>query len=108
MPYRALVVADDTSIRKLVEILLARRMAVVDTVADGRTALEKLRTRRYSVIVLDLMLPEMDGFQVIDYVKREHDGTPIAVVSALSQETLAHLDRDVVKLVIAKPFDVDE
>ena len=108
MPYRALVVEDDPSIRKLVEKLLARRMAAVDTVADGRTALEKLRVQRYSVVVLDLMVPEIDGFQLIEYVKREHPGTPVAVVSALSGKSLTNLDPDVVKLIIAKPFDVDE
>ena len=106
--YRALIVEDDPAIRRLVEKLLSRLHIDIDTAADGRTAMEKLQRGKYSVIVLDLMVPEMNGFEVIDYVKREKHGVPIAVVSAVSQQALTKLDLDVVKLVISKPFDVDE
>ncbi|HEV8659348.1 MAG TPA: response regulator [Thermoanaerobaculia bacterium] len=105
---RALVVEDDPPIRRLVEKLLVRNHVLTDTVSDGRAALEKLRTEHYSVIVLDLMVPEVDGFQLIDFLKRERPGTPVAVVSAVSQQALTNLDLDVVKLVVSKPFDVDE
>jgi two-component system response regulator ResD len=106
--YRALVVEDDPAIRRLVEKLLARRNVVIDTAADGRTAMEKLRAGPYSVIVLDLMVPEVNGFEVIEFLKREKMNVPVAVVSAVSQQALTRLDLDIVKLVISKPFDVDE
>lgn len=106
--YRALIVEDDPAIRRLVERLLARRNVEIDTAHDGRTAVEKLRNGQYSVLILDLMVPELNGFEVIDVVKRENLNVPIAVVSAVSQQALTKLDLDVVKLVIAKPFDVDE
>ena len=106
--YRALIVEDDPAIRRLVEKLLSRHHIVVDTAADGRTAIEKLEKNRYTVIVLDLMVPEVSGFEVIDFLKRQNSRTPVAVVSAVSQQALTTLDLDVVKLVISKPFDVDE
>ncbi len=106
--HRALVVEDDPAIRRLVEKLLLRHGVEIDLAADGRTALDKLRSQRYSVLVLDLMVPEMNGFEVIDFVKKENLGIPVAVVSAVSQQSLKNLDLDVVKLVISKPFDVDE
>jgi two-component system, OmpR family, alkaline phosphatase synthesis response regulator PhoP len=106
--YRALVVEDDPAIRRLVEKLLTRQRIVIDVASDGRTALEKLRSQRYSVLVLDLMVPELNGFEVIDFLKRENIPTPVAVVSAVSQQALTKLDLDIVKLVISKPFDVDE
>ena len=106
--YRALIVEDDPAIRRLVEKLLTRHHIQIDTAADGRTAVDKLREGRYSVLVLDLMVPEVNGFEVIDFVKRERSDLPVAVVSAVSQQALTRLDLDVVKLVIAKPFDVDE
>jgi DNA-binding response OmpR family regulator len=106
--YRALVVEDDAAIRRLVEKLLSRHHVDIDSVSDGRKAMEKLREHRYSVVVLDLMVPEVSGFEVIAFLKREHPGTPVAVVSAVSQQALTNLDLDVVKLVISKPFDVDE
>ena len=105
---RALLVEDDPAIRKLVEKLLTRRGMLVDAAPDGRHALEKLEEHRYSVLILDLMVPEVNGFEIIDFVKRNHIDVPIAVVSAVSQQALTNLDLDVVKLVIAKPFDVDE
>ena len=106
--YRALIVEDDPAIRRLVEKLLSRRNVEIDTAHDGREAVEKLRNQRYSVLILDLMVPELNGFEVIDFIKREGVRVPVAVVSAVSQQALTQLDLDVVKLVISKPFDVDE
>lgn len=60
------------------------------------------------MILLDLMLPEANGYEVIDFIKRNGNSTPVAVVSAVSQQALTKLDLDVVKLVISKPFDVGE
>ncbi len=106
--YRALVVEDDPAIRRLVEKLLTRLKIDIDVAADGRTAMDKLRAQHYSVLVLDLMVPELDGFEIIDMIKEEKMNVPVAVVSAVSQQALTKLDLDVVKLVISKPFDVDE
>lgn len=106
--YRALIVEDDPAIRRLVEKLLSRHHIAIDVAADGRTAIEKLEKNRYTVIVLDLMVPEVSGFEVIDFLKRQNSRTPVAVVSAVSQQALTNLDLDIVKLVISKPFDVDE
>ena len=106
--YRALIVEDDPAIRRLVEKLLTRQHVAIDVAADGREAVNKLRTGTYSVLVLDLMVPELNGFEVIDFLKQENMKVPVAVVSAVSQQALTKLDLDVVKLVISKPFDVDE
>lgn len=107
-PYRALVVEDDPAIRRLVEKLLHRHRIAIDAVSDGRKAMEQLRKNRYSVIVLDLMVPEVNGFEVIAFLKESGSRTPVAVVSAVSQQALTNLDLDIVKVVISKPFDVDE
>ncbi len=107
--YRALLVEDDSAIRRLVEKLLQRRGVAIDAAADGRRALERLGSgTRYDVVILDLMVPEVSGFDVIRHVGEHHRATPVAVVSAVSQPALAQLDPRVVKLVISKPFDVDQ
>ena len=106
--HKALIVEDDPAIRKLVEKLLARKGIEIDTAHDGRQAIEKIRAGNYSVLILDLMIPEVNGFEVIDYVKKNKIPLPIAVVSAVSHQALTKLDLDIVKLVISKPFDVDE
>jgi DNA-binding response OmpR family regulator len=105
---RALIVEDDPGIRRLVEKILQRNGIEIDTAHDGRIAIEKIRNGRYSVIVLDLMLPEANGYEIIEFIKRTGTSTPVAVLSAVSQQALTRLDPDVVKLVISKPFDVHE
>ena len=106
--YRALIVEDDPAIRRLVEKLLIRRHFLIDTAHNGLEAVDKLRNGKYSVLILDLMVPELNGFEVIEFLKAENLRIPVAVVSAVSQQALTRLDLDVVKLVISKPFDVDE
>src|SRR5690242_4228335 len=105
---RALVVEDDPAIRRLVEKLLMRRGITIDTAHDGKQAIDKLRGNGYAVVVLDLMLPEVNGYEVIAYIKSMTERVPVVVVSAVSQQALKQLDYDVVKLVISKPFDVHE
>ena len=107
-PHRALIVEDDPAIRRLVEKLLTRRGVDIVTAHDGREAIAHLRSNDFSVVVLDLMVPEVNGFELIAFIKREEKRVPVAVVSAVSQQALSDLDLDVVKLVISKPFDVDE
>jgi two-component system, OmpR family, alkaline phosphatase synthesis response regulator PhoP len=107
-PYRALIVEDDPAIRRLVEKLLLRCRIEIDTAVDGRTAIEKLKNGSYSVLILDLMVPEVNGFEIVEFMKRENIRVPVAVVSAVSQQALTSLDLDFVKVVMAKPFDVDE
>ena len=106
--HRALIVEDDPAIRRLVEKLLGRHHIDIDAAPDGSHAIARLRENTYSVVVLDLMVPEVNGFEVIDFMKRQKLRTPVAVVSAVSQQALTNLDLDIVKLVISKPFDVDE
>jgi DNA-binding response OmpR family regulator len=106
--HRALIVEDDPAIRKLVEKLLVRRGIDIDTAHDGRQAINKILADNYSVVILDLMVPEVNGYEIIDFVKKNNIKVPVAVVSAVSHQALTKLDLDVVKLVISKPFDVDE
>jgi DNA-binding response OmpR family regulator len=106
--HRALVVEDDPAIRRLVEKLLQRRGIVIDTAHDGREAIAKIPGGDYSIVVLDLMLPEANGYEVIAYMKANGVRVPVVVVSAVSQQALASLDFDVVKEVISKPFDVHD
>ena len=106
--HRALIVEDDPAIRRLVGKLLQRRGIDIDIANDGKQAIEKIRGGGYSVLILDLMVPEVNGFEIIDFVKKNRITTPVVVVSAVSHQALTKLDRDVVKLVISKPFDVEE
>jgi DNA-binding response OmpR family regulator len=69
---RALVIDDDASIRILITRILARYEFSVDAAADGGEGIELMRDNDYDVIVLDLMMPRIDGFGVLKFLS-EHD-----------------------------------
>lgn len=66
MPGRILVVDDDATIRRFLTRLLTRHDYVVDEVEDGRQALSLFRRQEYDVLLTDLCMPGMDGFELID------------------------------------------
>ncbi|MFL5652332.1 MAG: response regulator [Chloroflexota bacterium] len=79
-----LVVDDDAKIVRLVRTYLERDGFSVVTAADGPAALEAIETYRPALVVLDLMLPELDGRAVIRAVRRDEEAgrTPIIILSA--------------------------
>ena len=79
-----LVVDDDAKIVRLVRTYLERDGFIVVTAADGPAALDAIERHRPALVVLDLMLPELDGRAVIRAVRRDDDAgaTPILILSA--------------------------
>lgn len=80
-----LVVDDKASLRTMVEAYLAQEGYRVVTAADGRTALYVARQEKPDLILLDVMMPEMDGFDFIKSHKQERD-TPIILLTARLEE----------------------
>src|SRR2546430_4339597 len=107
---RVLVADDDHSIRQLLTTIIQREGFAVDAVADGVEAIERLKEHDYTVVLLDLMMPRLDGFDVIDYLKSHHGGTKpvVLVISAYADQRYRQVDPDVVAGVIRKPFEVVE
>ena len=108
-PPHVLIVDDDVAIQTLMRTLLRRRGAVVECVGDGEDALESLRERTYDAIVLDLMLPKMNGFDVIGVLKERSPDVldRVIVVTAVSEQMLRVFDRGAVAMLLRKPFDID-
>jgi two-component system, OmpR family, alkaline phosphatase synthesis response regulator PhoP len=82
---RVLVVEDEANIVNLVRAYLEREGFTVDTVTDGRAALHRARTTRPQLIVLDLMLPGLDGLEVCRRLRQESD-VYILMLTAKSEE----------------------
>ena len=103
-----LVVDDDVPIRTLITTLLKRSHADVDCVGDGDDALTRLGDHDYSVIVLDLMLPTVDGYAVIDRLALTNPTllSRVIVLTAAAQAKLAPLAKRSVCRVMRKPFDI--
>jgi DNA-binding response OmpR family regulator len=106
---KVLIVEDDDVIADG----MARHLRVAGfdatSVARGRAGLSRLRYEQPDVLVLDLMLPELDGWEVIEAARREGIGTPIIVVSArgAEEDRVRALDMGADDYLV-KPFAMDE
>jgi DNA-binding response OmpR family regulator len=103
-----LVVEDEPALRDTLSYNLKKDGFTVETVGDGRAALDSARTLKPDLIVLDLMLPEIDGFEVCRILRREM-ATPILMLTARDDE----IDRVVGLEVgaddyLTKPFSMRE
>ena len=81
MSRKVLVVDDEKLIVKGIRFSLEQDGMEVDCAYDGEEAVEKAKDKKYDIILLDLMLPEIDGFEICRQV-REAKNTPIIMVSA--------------------------
>lgn len=104
---RVLVVDDEPAIRALVAKIVERAGLPVDSARDGAEAIEKLEAARYSVIVLDLNMPNVNGYELIDHLKRHGRKPAIIVISAGDSAALRQLDGSMVHSIVRKPFDID-
>ena len=110
MPYPyVLIVDDDPAIRGLMGDALRSEGYAVDLAAHGAEALDAMRARRPSTVLLDLMMPVMDGFTFLEICHRERlcIDVPIVVISAV-QDALERVSELPVHACMAKPFDLEE
>ena len=108
---RVLIVDDDDGIQTLMQALLRRREVIVDSATDGDAAIRKMRERSYDSIVLDLMLPKVNGFEVVRELKTNSPELlkRTIVVTAVSDHALRDFkDSELVRRVLRKPFDINE
>lgn len=105
---RILVADDDRAIRQLVTTIMRREELEVDAVSDGVEAIAKLQENVYSVILVDLMMPRVDGFGVIDYLAKHPPElkSVVLVITAYADQKFKKVDPNVVAGVIRKPFEV--
>ena len=106
---RILVVDDEASIRDLLAKTLALAEYDVDTASDAATALSRVRTSEYDLLIADLRMPGMDGLTLVRQVKGIRAELPVIIITGFSSETSAI---EAVNLGVAgylrKPFRVPE
>jgi CheY-like chemotaxis protein len=105
---RVLVADDDQSIRQLVCTIIQREGLEVDCASDGAEAIDFLRSGEYAVILLDLMMPRIDGFQVIEHLKTHPPSQKpvVLVITAYADQKFKEVDPNMVAGVLRKPFEV--
>lgn len=105
---RALVVDDDDPIRTMLAKVIERQNLQVDTARDGVEAIERIDEDGYSLIVLDMMMPRVDGFGVLQHMRANHPdklGCTIIASAVPESEILRRFDLPVYR-IHAKPFDM--
>ncbi|GHF87074.1 response regulator transcription factor [Streptomyces griseosporeus] len=109
MPQTVLLAEDDRAIRHALERALTLEGYQVTAVADGVEALAQAHKSPPDVLVLDVMMPGIDGLQVCRVLRAEGDRTPILMLTALVEtaDRIAGLDAGADDYVV-KPFDVEE
>ena len=106
---RLLVVEDDPALAQALALSLSRRGFSVAQATNGRTALQRAITESFEIIVLDLTLPEMDGFEVLSEIRAKGFITPIIVLTARGTVgDRVHGLRLGADDYLSKPFDLDE
>ena len=106
---RVLLVEDDTSVQKSIELMLQSEGYIVDSTDLGEDGLEIGKLYDYDIIILDLMLPDIDGYEVLRRLRAARVTTPILILSGLSE-----LDHKIKGLgfgaddYLTKPFDKRE
>lgn len=106
---RILVIEDEHKIANSIKKGLEQESYAVDVAYDGRTGLDLAVTEDYDVILLDIMLPEMDGIEVCKGIRKEHIHTPILLLTARGQteDKVKGLDCGADDYVV-KPFAFEE
>jgi CheY-like chemotaxis protein len=107
---RVLVADDDPSIRQLVCTIVRREHFAVDCAADGAEAIEFLKRNDYALILLDLMMPRVDGFGVAQWLRENPPPIKpiVLVITAYADQKFKQVDPNIVAGVLRKPFEVAE
>ena len=106
---RLLYAEDEKSLARAVSTLLTKNNYSVDVVHDGQDALDYLETGNYDGVILDVMMPKKDGFEVLQAMRARGDFTPVLLLTARSEidDRVSGLDLGA-NDYLTKPFDMKE
>jgi CheY-like chemotaxis protein len=103
---RVLVVEDDQAVRELEAAVLEQAGYDVDQAADGAVAIERLQAQRPDLVLLDLVMPNVDGWGVLEHIRTLESPPPVLVVSGMHEIVPPGHLTEYVSGYVFKPFDV--
>ena len=106
---KILLLEDDTLLNEIIEECLSENGYIVDSFYDGESALNSAMQSHYDMLLLDVNVPEIDGFEILEYLKELKNTTPAIFITSLKD--LKHLKRAFdlgAQDYLKKPFDLDE
>lgn len=102
-----LIVDDDKAVRRLLARVAERAGFDVDTAKDGLQALEMLERKQYDIAIVDLMMPRLSGYELVQKISTLSPRPTVIVATALMNGDVSSLDDSMVRRVIKKPFDIN-
>ncbi|GAC1439451.1 MAG: hypothetical protein NVSMB68_10980 [Thermoanaerobaculia bacterium] len=105
-PARVLIADSDPALRRDLYQRLLEADVFADSVGDGRSALEKLETAPYAVVVLDVTLQQVPTERLLDCIAHMPQATRPVVIVLAARNAARSLDVDVVQIVMRKPCDI--
>ncbi len=105
---RLLLVEDENALRSTLRLNFELEGYDVTTVANGPDALERLRSAHYDAVVMDVMLPGMDGFTVVETIRLEGNSTPVLFLTARTAAPDRVRGLKAGEDHLGKPFDLEE
>ena len=79
---RILIVDDEISLLEQLQQILQKERYTVETAADGERALDKIFEASFDLIILDIMMPEIDGLEVLEHIRKAKIDTPVLMLTA--------------------------
>jgi two-component system, OmpR family, alkaline phosphatase synthesis response regulator PhoP len=109
MKHRILLVEDEEHLLEAIKLNLEMEGYHVTTATDGRKALKIVKEERFNLIILDVMIPEIDGFQVAETIRLENAEVPIMFLTAknTTEDRISGLKRGADDY-LTKPFNLEE
>ncbi|MFC2162738.1 response regulator transcription factor [Candidatus Altiarchaeota archaeon] len=107
---KILIVDDEPSIAKTVKFILDADGFQSETVFCGDDCLEKINESEYDLVLLDIMMPKMNGWQVFEEIKKVKPGQKVAFLTVIkySDTVRAKLEREGLSACISKPFENED
>ena len=106
---RVLLIDDDDGVRSLLVTALRQKGLLIDEASGGQQALDLLAENAYAVVLLDLLMPHVDGFTVFEAIESSAAVPPIVlVVTGADRSVINRLDSRRIHGIVRKPFDPEE
>jgi len=104
-----LLVEDDQFVRETLQILIQSFGYKCDTAINGFKAVEKLKEKKFDVVVTDVSMPEMDGLELLAHIKKEHEYTDVIIITGYTDKaSYAEVIRSGAVDFLKKPFEKEE
>lgn len=101
-----LAVDDDPNMQRLIQLYLDSTRFSVTSVSSGRLALNHLKNAHFDLLISDIQMPQMDGLDLVQEVRRTHSDLPVIIVSAFGKTTHEQQLLDAgADVILEKPFE---